>query len=237
MGRINVGGVNKRTGDNINVANSVVGTTLKLTPPKGYYDGSTGRVTITSANFTAGNIKQGINLFGITGNLQFIESFESQDINTQYTKNTLGTQTNTIKSLGLNCRSFQITPTTVPTDAVPTSISCVTANGDGLNASTTTLRIRGATSGSHDLAQMFSSTTSGGLSEFLVSCSGVKKIDGTWQIRSLVYDQRTNTFKQKNTNSVTLVGGLDIEASFNNVKNSGAATLTLNFNGNISRVY
>ena len=68
MGKINTGGAKKRSGDNIALASAVAGTTLKLTPPKGYYDGSTGLVTLADADFIASNIKNGINLFGITGN-------------------------------------------------------------------------------------------------------------------------------------------------------------------------
>lgn len=67
MGKINTGGVNKIVGDVVNVANSVTGTTLKLTPPKGYYDGSTGKVTIADANFVASKIIAPNNLFGIVG--------------------------------------------------------------------------------------------------------------------------------------------------------------------------
>jgi hypothetical protein len=69
MGRINTGGAKKRSGDNIAISSTVVGTTLKLTPPKGYYDGSTGLVTITDGDFIAENIRNGINLFGKVGNL------------------------------------------------------------------------------------------------------------------------------------------------------------------------
>lgn len=69
MGRINTGGVNKRIGDNIATGSSVSGTTLKLTPPKGYYDGSTGTINITDADFVEANIKNGVNLFGKLGTL------------------------------------------------------------------------------------------------------------------------------------------------------------------------
>lgn len=58
-----------RSGDNSNLANSVAGTTLKLRPPEGYYNGASDNVTITSANFIASNIREGINLFGITGTM------------------------------------------------------------------------------------------------------------------------------------------------------------------------
>ena len=58
-----------RSGDNNNLANSVAGTTLKLRAPEGYYNGAGDNVTITSANFIASNIREGINLFGITGTM------------------------------------------------------------------------------------------------------------------------------------------------------------------------
>lgn len=74
MGRINTGGAKKRTGDNIALGSSVSGTTLKLTPPKGYYDGSTGFVTITDADFTEENIAE-VNMFGKTGTLKKITTF------------------------------------------------------------------------------------------------------------------------------------------------------------------
>ena len=67
MGRINTGGVAKRTGDNVALSSSVSGTTLKLSPPKGYYDGVTGTVNITDADFVASKILSGTNLFGING--------------------------------------------------------------------------------------------------------------------------------------------------------------------------
>lgn len=70
MGRINTGGAKKRTGDNIALASSVSGTTLKLNPPKGYYDGVTGTVNITDADFVASKILTGTNLFGLNGNLE-----------------------------------------------------------------------------------------------------------------------------------------------------------------------
>jgi hypothetical protein len=63
-------GGKKLTGDNASVASSVSGTTLKLTPPKGCFDGVTGNnVTITDADFIAGNIKENVNLFGKLGTL------------------------------------------------------------------------------------------------------------------------------------------------------------------------
>lgn len=63
-------GGSKLEGDNTAIASSVSGTTLKLTPPKGCFDGVAGNnVTITDADFISANIKNGINIFGITGTL------------------------------------------------------------------------------------------------------------------------------------------------------------------------
>ena len=46
------------------------GTTIRLRPQPGYYDGTTGNsVQRSDANFTAANIRQGVTLFGITGTL------------------------------------------------------------------------------------------------------------------------------------------------------------------------
>jgi hypothetical protein len=83
MGRINTGGAKKRSGDNIAIASIVSGTTLKLTPPKGYYDGSTGLVTITDGDFIAENIRSGINLFGKVGNLAIVNATPSSNIKAQ----------------------------------------------------------------------------------------------------------------------------------------------------------
>lgn len=58
-----------KSGDNASIGNSVVGTTLKLVAPQGYYDGDD-TVTIADADFVAANIKNGINIFGIAGNLK-----------------------------------------------------------------------------------------------------------------------------------------------------------------------
>lgn len=76
MGRINTGGAKKRTGDNIALASSVSGTTLKLNPPKGYYDGITGTVNITDADFVSSKILAGANLFGLNGTLEKLNVVE-----------------------------------------------------------------------------------------------------------------------------------------------------------------
>jgi hypothetical protein len=46
------------------------GTTLRFRPQPGYYDGTTGNsVQRSDANFSAGNIRQGVTLFGVAGTL------------------------------------------------------------------------------------------------------------------------------------------------------------------------
>jgi len=57
-----------KTADNAVTTTSVSGTSLLLTPLVGYYDG-TATVSTTSAAFIAGNIRSGVNLFGIAGSL------------------------------------------------------------------------------------------------------------------------------------------------------------------------
>jgi hypothetical protein len=79
MGRINTGGAKKRSGDNIAIDSTVSGTTLKLTPPKGYYDGSTGLVTITDGDFIANNIRENINLFGKVGSAKILELLDGSN--------------------------------------------------------------------------------------------------------------------------------------------------------------
>jgi len=59
-----------RTGDNTALATSTAGTTFKLRPPAGIYDGVTDMVTHTDANRIASNIRQGITLDGVVGNLE-----------------------------------------------------------------------------------------------------------------------------------------------------------------------
>jgi len=84
MGRINTGGAKKRTGDNISLGSSVSGTTLKLAPPKGYYDGVTGTVNITDADFVASKILSGTNLFGINGTLAKLNMVEGSVTSTAF---------------------------------------------------------------------------------------------------------------------------------------------------------
>src|SRR3989338_6521889 len=57
-----------KTADNAVTTPSVSGTSLLLTPLVGYYDG-TATVSTPSAAFIAGNIRSGVNLFGIAGSL------------------------------------------------------------------------------------------------------------------------------------------------------------------------
>lgn len=56
-----------RSGDTAATSSSVSGTTLKLLATEGYRDGANDNVTITDADFVAGNIKNAINIFGLTG--------------------------------------------------------------------------------------------------------------------------------------------------------------------------
>lgn len=67
----------KRTGTMVKrgvvaaAANDRSGTTLRLRPPVGYYDGtSAALVTLTDANYIAANLPKNISLFGLTGDLE-----------------------------------------------------------------------------------------------------------------------------------------------------------------------
>lgn len=65
-----LGSGTKLTGDNAAIASSVSGKTLKLTPPKGCFDGVEGNnVTITDANYESSNIRVGTKIFGLDGTL------------------------------------------------------------------------------------------------------------------------------------------------------------------------
>lgn len=55
-------------GDNVASSSSISDTTLKLVAPEGYYDGDD-TVTITDADFIAGNIKDTANIFGLEGTI------------------------------------------------------------------------------------------------------------------------------------------------------------------------
>lgn len=65
---IHMFGAPRKVGDNVNVSSSITGTTLKLVSPKGAYDGVNDKITIQDDDFVAENIKDTINIFGITGN-------------------------------------------------------------------------------------------------------------------------------------------------------------------------
>lgn len=68
-GSLVTGSMPDRSGDTACVSSSVSGTTLKLKASEGYRDGTNDNVTITDADFIAGNIKSGVNIFGLAGNL------------------------------------------------------------------------------------------------------------------------------------------------------------------------
>ena len=77
-------GGKKLIGDNVAVASSVSGTTLKLTPPKGCFDGVVGNnVTITDADFVPENIRESVNLFGKVGTLVVVNATPSANIKAQ----------------------------------------------------------------------------------------------------------------------------------------------------------
>ena len=69
VGNDKTGTMTDRTGDTTSTASSVSGTTLKLVSTEGYRDGTNDKVTITDADFLAANIKSGINIFGLVGDL------------------------------------------------------------------------------------------------------------------------------------------------------------------------
>jgi hypothetical protein len=56
---------------------SVAAITLKVYPQAGYYDGSTAYANVEDADFTAANIKKGVDLFGITGTYNNIADFSA----------------------------------------------------------------------------------------------------------------------------------------------------------------
>jgi hypothetical protein len=61
------GTMTDRTGDTSALSSSVSGTTLKLLASDGYRDGVNDNVTITDADFIAGNLPDGVSLFGLLG--------------------------------------------------------------------------------------------------------------------------------------------------------------------------
>lgn len=58
-----------RSGDTAAVSSAVSGTTLRLRASEGYRDGTNDYVTITDGDFVAGNIRDGVNLFGKFGTM------------------------------------------------------------------------------------------------------------------------------------------------------------------------
>lgn len=62
-------GGDERQGDNVALAISLSGTTLKLRAPEGLYDGIDDNVTHTDANRIASNIKKDVSLDGLIGTL------------------------------------------------------------------------------------------------------------------------------------------------------------------------
>jgi hypothetical protein len=59
-----------RAGDTAALSSVVNGTTLKLLASAGYRDGVDDYVTITDPDFVAANIRSGVNIFGVVGNLE-----------------------------------------------------------------------------------------------------------------------------------------------------------------------
>lgn len=62
------GTISVKSGEVASVASATSSTKLLLTAPIGYYDGTV-TLSTTSVNFTASNIKSGINIFGIIGSM------------------------------------------------------------------------------------------------------------------------------------------------------------------------
>jgi len=79
----------RRDGDNASLSSSVSGTTLKLVAPKGIYDGIDDTVTITDADFVAGNIISGIDVFGVIGTGTPINNTQSGSVSWSSTALTL----------------------------------------------------------------------------------------------------------------------------------------------------
>lgn len=64
-----IGTMPDRSGDTAALSSAVSGTTLKLRASDGYRDGTNDFVTLTDADFIAANIRNGVNLFGLSGSL------------------------------------------------------------------------------------------------------------------------------------------------------------------------
>jgi len=72
-------------GDSVATAISNDGTTLKLTPPEGYYSG-TDKVTATDADFVAGNILETAEIFGVSGSIPVKSDSVASSISNDGTK-------------------------------------------------------------------------------------------------------------------------------------------------------
>lgn len=72
-------------GDSVATAISNDGTTLKLTPPEGYYSG-TDKVTTTDADFVAGNILETAEVFGVSGSIPVKSDSVASSISNDGTK-------------------------------------------------------------------------------------------------------------------------------------------------------
>ena len=66
-GELLTGLMPNRAGDTVAVSSSVSDTTLKLKASEGYRDGTNDTVTITDPHFNAANVRNNIDIFGITG--------------------------------------------------------------------------------------------------------------------------------------------------------------------------
>lgn len=87
-----------RAGDTAALSSTVAGTTLKLLASNGYRDGTDDYVTITDADFVAGNIKNGVNLFGLSGNYEGLKII-SRQYGTQAITSSTTNQSVTISSI------------------------------------------------------------------------------------------------------------------------------------------
>lgn len=76
--------VKSEVDDNDVVLSSTSTNKIHLIPPQGYYNG-VAKVSTTSTNFVPGNIKNGVNIFGVTGNLSAGGSVSAQLLQTNQT--------------------------------------------------------------------------------------------------------------------------------------------------------
>lgn len=100
-----IGTMVRREGNQEKLANQISGNELRLKAPKGYYDGENDYVTINDTNFSSMNIRNGINLFGLVGNLVEGMSFAKGSI-TSLTQNSL-------KMLSFSVNGLAFTPSLV----------------------------------------------------------------------------------------------------------------------------